>query len=122
MNLLEFSRLTIEEDTSPAPIPAAPQTAEQPPAITAGGYYTAQGVVYRAKAGKYGMMLIDINKSWRAGQLGVINGLFERGGRLYAGEYAWSGGKTRWQELLTPSALAIDDLVQCRVERKTIKF
>lgn len=123
MSLLNFSQ-TVEIPVTQVNVsekPPSPAPAQAEPLI-AGQYYTACGVVYRALKSKQGYTLMDVNKSWRAGPVWVVNGLFLRGGRLFAGEYVLSGAKSVWQRKPELSALSIGDLQLCGIIKNTIDF
>lgn len=121
----EFHHVILSWGDEPAPAPVAPEPSPAPAQaepLIAGQYYTACGVVYRAFRQRNNWLLMDVNKSWKAGPVWVVNGLFERGGRLYAGEYVLSGEKFRWQRKPELSALSIDDLQLCGIITETIDF
>jgi hypothetical protein len=121
----EFHHIILSWGDDPQPAPAAPEPSPAPAQaepFIAGQYYTACGVVYRAFRQRNNWLLMDVNKSWKAGPVWVVNGLFLRGGRLFAGEYVLSGAKSVWQIRPKLSALSIDDLQLCGIIKTTIDF
>lgn len=116
MSLLAFSQLSeTTEKVSEIAI-------KSPELFAEGQFYTAEGRIYRAYRQKRGWMLMDVNKSFRSGHVMVVNGLFERSGIFYSGEYIHNGSGTWWQGKPVKTAISPSVMTLCGVITKKINL